>query len=108
MKWGKVGKVSAAAVALVAIAVVIAVMMTSAYDYDQTYMANAVYFVPEDIRVAGYCNEETVSIWVNTSVALGAGAVKFYYDPNCMNGRAMLAIVQTGTLLMRRICSMAG
>jgi len=85
MKGGKVGKVSAAAAALLAIGVIMAVMMTSAYDYDQTYMANAAYFVPEDIRVAGYCNEETVSIWVNTSVALGAGAVQFYYDPNCMN-----------------------
>ena len=85
MKGGKVGKVSAAAAALLAIGVIMAVMMTSAYDYDQTYMANAAYFVPEDIRVAGYCNEETVSIWVNTRVALGAGAVKFYYDPNCMN-----------------------
>ena len=64
------GKVNAAAAALLAIGVIMAVMMTSAYDYDQTYIANATYFGPEDIRVAGYCNEETVSIWVNTSVCL--------------------------------------
>jgi len=45
----------------------------------------SVYFVPENIAVPGYCNTTTASIWVNTSVALGAGQLIFYYDPTCMN-----------------------
>lgn len=56
-----------------------------AYDHDQTYNANATYFVPEDIRASGYCDTENVEIWINTSVGVVNGQVEFDYDYSCAN-----------------------
>ena len=56
-----------------------------AYDHDQTYNADAVYFVPEDIVVQGYCNTTTVEVWMNTSVAIIVGEMEFDYIFCCAN-----------------------
>ena len=57
----------------------------SAYDHEQTYLANATYFVPEDIELPEYCDTTNVGIWVNTSVALGSGSTNFNYAFCCAN-----------------------
>ena len=44
-----------------------------------------VYFEPEDIRLPGYCNTTTVSVWVNTTIAMGSGQLKFNYTYCCAN-----------------------
>jgi len=61
----------------------ISVMPAMAYDHDQTYDANATYFVSEDIRVSGYGVSQNVEIWINTSVTATDGMIRFGYDPNC-------------------------
>ena len=68
------------------LAVVLTLMLSvSAYDHDQTYNANATYFVPEDIRLSGYCTDTTVDIYVNTSVAITGGVLDFTYTFCCTN-----------------------
>ena len=44
-----------------------------------------VYFEPEDIRLPGYCNTTTVGVWVNTTIAMGSGQLKFNYTHCCAN-----------------------
>ena len=44
-----------------------------------------VYFEPEDIRLPGYCNTTTVGVWVNTTIAMGSGQLKFNYTYCCAN-----------------------
>jgi len=56
-----------------------------AADPNQTYNANAVYFVPEDFTVQGYCNSTTVEVWVNTSFATIGGEFEFSYTVSCAN-----------------------
>ena len=56
-----------------------------AVDPNQTYNANAVYFVPEDFTVQGYCNSTTVEVWVNTSFATIGGEFEFSYTVSCAN-----------------------
>ncbi len=68
------------------LAVVLAVMLSvSAYDHDQTYNANATYFVPEDIRLDGYCNDTTVDVYINTSVPITGTVLDFTYTVGCAN-----------------------
>ena len=68
------------------LAVVLTLMLSvSAYDHDQTYNANATYFVPEDIRLSGYCTDTTVDVYVNTSVAITGGVLDFTYTFCCAN-----------------------
>ena len=55
-----------------------------AYDHDQTYDANATYFVVEDVRSPD-SSDRTVEVWINTSVGVTNGLVKFSYDPSCAN-----------------------
>ena len=71
-------------IAVVTILAVLAALLAlavsgSTYDHDQTYNANAVYFVPGD-SVPGCCNETLVQIWTNTSGSIASGAVLFNYD----------------------------
>jgi len=76
------------AVGITVLAVLVAVLALtvsgSTYDHDQTYNANAVYFVPED-SVPGCCNESLVQIWTNTNGSIASGTVLFNYDPYCAN-----------------------
>ena len=59
------------------------ILPAMAYDHDQTYNANAVYFVQEDIR--SDCGIETVDIWFNTSAATQGGRIAFEYTYCCAN-----------------------
>jgi hypothetical protein len=70
---------------LFSIMILYSMLTVTAYDHDQTYNANALYFVPEDIRVSGYGSSKTVGIWINTSVALGGGNAIFDYSSSCAN-----------------------
>jgi len=70
---------------LVLAVLALAVPAASAYDSDQTYNANSTYFVPEDIVVEGYCNNETVEIWTNTTVPIIGGKIGFDYTYCCAN-----------------------
>jgi hypothetical protein len=65
----------------------LAVLTASAYEHDQTYNANATYFVEENIGLQ-YCNTTNVSIWANTSVPLTTGLVTFDYTFCCANATA--------------------
>ena len=56
-----------------------------AYDHDQTYDANATYFVVEDVRTPDNVTDRTVEVWINTSVGVTNGLVKFCYDSDCAN-----------------------
>ena len=57
----------------------------SAYDHDQTYDANATYFVLEDIRVSQYGDSQTVAVWANTSVPIASGRLVLNYTCGCAN-----------------------
>lgn len=74
------------AVGITVLATLLALAVSgSTYDHDQTYNANAVYFIPEDSVVPGCCNETLVQIWTNTSGSIASGTVLFNYDPTCAN-----------------------
>jgi hypothetical protein len=78
-------KIALGIIILTVVATIFAVASSvSAYDNDQTYNANATYFVEEEIG-ALHGNTATTSIWVNTSVALGDGSVIFTYESSCAN-----------------------
>jgi len=66
---------------------VLLVTPAMAYDHDQTYNANATYFVLEDIIAPGHCNNTTVAVWLNTSdgVGVNTGTVVFNYTYCCAN-----------------------
>ncbi len=79
-------KIAVGITVLVVLAALLALAVSgSTYDHDQTYNANAVYFVPEDSVVPGCCNETLVQIWTNTSGSIASGAVLFNYDQDCAN-----------------------
>ena len=44
---------------------------------------NKVYFVPEDVRVPGYCDTTTVGVWTDTNVSIGSGYIVFEYTQCC-------------------------
>ena len=74
------------AVGIIVLATLLALAVSgSTYDHDQTYNANAVYFIPEDSVVSGRCNETLVQIWTNTSGSIASGTVLFNYDQPCAN-----------------------
>jgi parallel beta-helix repeat protein len=79
-------KIAVGITVLVVLAALLALAVSgSAYDHDQTYNANAVYFVPEDSVVSGCCNETLVQIWTNTNGSIASGTVLFNYDQYCAN-----------------------
>ncbi|MCK4458270.1 MAG: DUF3344 domain-containing protein [Methanosarcinales archaeon] len=67
--------------------VMLAVPPVSAYDHDQTYNANATYFVLEDVSASGYCEYQNVEVWINTSAGVGvtSGMIEFDYTYCCAN-----------------------
>lgn len=81
----KNGKIILGVTAFAILATALAVMLSaSAYDHDQTYNANSIYFVPEIARVQeGHCHTTTVDVWTNTSVAIASGYVVFDYTQCC-------------------------
>ena len=44
---------------------------------------NKVYFVPEDVRVPGYCDTTTVGVWTDTNVSIASGYIVFEYTQCC-------------------------
>ncbi len=70
---------------ILVLSAMLAVLSVSAYDHDQTYNANAVYFVPEDVRISEYCQTQTVEIWANVSVPIASGRVVLNYTCCCAN-----------------------
>ena len=65
--------------------VMLTVPTVSAYDHDQTYDANATYFVLEDIRVSQYGESQTVAVWANMSVPIASGRLVLNYTCDCAN-----------------------
>lgn len=64
------------------LAIVLLMPASMAYDHDQTYDANSTFFVVEDVRSPD-SNDRTVEVWINTSVGVTNGLVKFCYDSAC-------------------------
>jgi len=78
-------RIASSGMIVVALLLAMLVMPVSAYDHDQTYDANAIYFVPEEFHLPGNCSSQNVGIWVNTSFQWAAGQLEINFTYCCAN-----------------------
>jgi len=78
-------RIASGGVIALALLAAMLVIPASAYDHDQTYNANATYFVPEEFHLPGNCSSQNVSIWVNTSFQWATGQLEINFTYCCVN-----------------------
>jgi len=78
-------KIALGITVLAVLAAVLAVVPSvSAYDHDQTYNANATYFVDESIE-AVFGESKQVAVWANVTVPIAGGRINLNYSSSCAN-----------------------